>query len=372
MRELIANSTIYSFDTFADFVKAFQIGSSDLIITNEFILTDYDKKELFQAHIIYQERYGQGEPSDAMFEAMHADISALPSYNRIIGIGGGTVLDISKLFALKYNYPIDQLFDRKLPLVKDKELILVPTTCGTGSEVTNISVLLFSERNTKMGLAADALYADKAVLIPQFIERLPFRFFATSSIDALIHAIESSISPRATSFSKLYGYKAIEIILRGYQTIVREGEEARTAILKDFLLASNYAGLAFGTAGCGPVHALSYPLSGTFHVAHGEANYAIFSGVMNKYLEISANKNVNELKSYLASILECDEVCVFDEMEKLLSHIVKKNSLEQYGVKQEMLSEWALSVLSAQERLLKNSPIALSYEDIIQIYKNLY
>ena len=82
MRELIVKSELYSFDTFDEFVREFQVGSEDMIITNEFILANYEKKDSLKASVIYQERYGQGEPSDVMFEAMYKDISALDVYKR--------------------------------------------------------------------------------------------------------------------------------------------------------------------------------------------------------------------------------------------------------------------------------------------------
>lgn len=372
MKELIFNTDLYSFDTFDEFVKEFHINEDDLIITNDFILVEYEKRADLKADIVYQERYGAGEPSDEMFEAMYADVAAMKPHKRIIGIGGGTVLDISKLFALRYNHPVEELYDRKLPVEKDKELILIPTTCGTGSEVTNISILAFKARNTKMGLATDELYADKAVLIPEFLKNLPFRFFATSSIDAFIHAVESSLSPKATPYTELYGYKAMEMILKGYLKIAAEGEQARLGMLKEFLIASNFAGLAFGTAGCGPVHALSYPLSGTFHVAHGEANYAIFSGVMNKYRKEPKLERLVRLKTHIAGILGCEQEDVFEKLEILLDQIIKKKSLSEYGADQPMLSDWSQSVLDTQQRLMKNSPFPMDFDDILEIYQSLF
>lgn len=372
MREIIFNTDLYSYDTFREFVKEFQIDENDLIITNEFILTGRINLNELKADVIFQELYGKGEPSDDMFEAMYEDIAKMKPHRRIIGIGGGTVLDISKLFALKNIHPVEDLYDGKLSVEKDKELILIPTTCGTGSEVTNISILAFNRRNTKMGLATDKLYADKAVLIPEFLNNLPFRFFATSSIDAFIHAVESSLSPKATPYTELFGYRAIEMILKGYQTIARDGEKAKDGMIKDFLIASNFAGLAFGTAGCGPVHALSYPLSGTFHVAHGEANYAIFEGVMNCYQNGPKLESLKRLKNHIASILCCEEERVFEELKTLLDRVIRKKSLKEYGADPKMLEDWSRSVLDTQQRLMKNSPFALGYADILKIYQSLY
>ncbi len=177
-------------------------------------------------------------------------------------------------------------------LEKKRELVIVPTTCGTGSEVTNIAILNRTRIGTKLGLVSDNMYADSAVLIPELLKGLPFAVFATSSIDALVHAVESSLSPKATSLTKLFGYKAIEMIIRGYQTIAAEGKDARISLLEDFLVASNYAGIAFGTAGCAAVHAMSYPLGGKYHVAHGESNYAMFTGVLKNYMEIKTNGEI--------------------------------------------------------------------------------
>lgn len=94
---------------------------------------------------------------------------------------------------------------------------MVPTTCGTGSEITNISILELKSRKTKLGLAHETLYADQAFLVPELLEILPYRLFATSSIDALIHAVESSVSPKATAYTLMFGRQAIHLILGGIQ-----------------------------------------------------------------------------------------------------------------------------------------------------------
>lgn len=370
MRELTVKPELYSFNRFDEFVREFQVNETDLIITNEFILKEH--KNNLQAQVIYQEKYGQGELSDEMFEAICADISRMKPFYRVIGLGGGTILDLSKLLVLKYHCPAENLFEKVFPLIKQKQLILIPTTCGTGSEMTNISILSFLKKNTKKGLVADELFADQAVLIPEFLEELPFHFFATSSIDALIHAIESSLSTKATNYSRLFGYQAMDIILRGYQKIAEDGEEARIPLLKDFLIASNYAGIAFGTAGCGPVHGLSYPLSGTFHVAHGEANYAILKGVINRYDREPGLESLEELKCHLSEILKCDRNEVFEKLERLLGSMLRKKSLREYGADLPMLENWTKNVLETQQRLIQNSPFPLSGEDVLNIYRELY
>lgn len=237
--------------------------------------------------------------------------------------------------------------------------------------ISVFSILAFNKRNTKFGLAVDELYADQAVLIPELLEALPFRFFATSSVDALIHAVESSLSPKATPYTKLFGYKAIDIILNGYKKIAAEGEDARLELLDDFLMASNYAGIAFGTAGCGPVHGMSYPLSGTFHVAHGEANYALFAGVMNYYSKTTGGA-LTELLAYIGEILGSNENHVLEDLEQLLDQILTKKSLGEYGATPEMLKVWTTSVIETQQRLMANSFVPLNNDQVLEIYNSIY
>lgn len=372
MKQIIFRPELHKFHTVREFASEFALGEGDLILTNQFLYDPFFADLDLKADVIFQEKYGAGEPSDEMFEAIAAEASALGTHKRVIGIGGGTVLDIAKLLALKTCTPVTDLYDRKLEIARDKELVLVPTTCGTGSEVTNISILAFLSRNTKMGLAADEMYADQAVLIPELLKGLPFRFFATSSIDALIHAVESSLSPKATEYTELFGYRAIEEIIRGYRIIAAEGPEARFRLLDRFLTASNFAGLAFGTAGCAAVHAMSYPLGGTFHVAHGEANYAVFIGVMEKYMELKPEGRIAKLNGFLAGLLECDQAHVYEELEKLLNQIITKKSMSEYGADQEMLKEWAASVISGQQRLMVNSFVPLDEAQVLEIYRRLY
>ncbi len=361
---------IYRYDTCKEFAEEFQIGKGDLVISNEYIYQPYFGDLGLECDTLFQEKYGMGEPSDDMVEAMYAD--AKGEYKRIIAIGGGTVLDISKLFALKNVSPILDLYDGKVPVEKDKELLLVPTTCGTGSEMTNIAILALNSRGTKKGLASDEMYGDKAVLIPELLYGLPFSVFATSSIDALIHAIESSLSPKANSYTKMFGYKAIEMILSGYKQIRDNGQDARLPLLDDFLIASNYAGIAFGNAGCAAVHALSYPLGATFHVAHGEANYAIFSGVMYNYLELKTDGAIAELSAFIADILECPVENVFEELENLLNVLIPKKALHEYGMTEDQIDEFTDSVMENQGRLMANNFVVLDRDRVYKIYQELF
>lgn len=370
MQLFMVKPVLFEYATAQEFAEAFQIGADDLVITNEYIYQPYFGSLGLACDVMYQEKYGMGEPTDEMAEAMYRDMKK--DYKRIIAIGGGTVIDISKLFALKNVSPIEDLYDGKLEIEKARELVLVPTTCGTGSEVTNIAILALLKKGTKKGLAVNEMYADSAVMIPQLLSGLPFRFFATSSIDALVHAVESSLSPKGNEITRMFGYKAIEMILNGYKVIARDGEEARIPLLRDFLNASNYAGIAFGNAGCAAVHAMSYPLGAKYHVAHGESNYAMFTGVMKNYMEIKSDGEIAVLNKFIADILECDPAQVYDELEKLLNVIIQKKPLHEYGMKKEEIAEFTDSVIENQQRLLGNNFVELDRDRMIKIYTELY
>lgn len=370
MIELQLKPTIYSYDTCREFVEDLQVGADDLIITNQYIFDPNFKDLGLTCHVLFQEKYGMGEPSDEMAEAIYKDMPK--DVKRIIGIGGGTVMDLCKLFVLKQVSPVLDLFDGKIPVEKAKELILIPTTCGTGSEVTNVSVMALVSRNTKKGIADNALYADKAVLIAQLLKTLPFKVFATSSIDALVHAVESALSPDSSASFRVFSYNAIELILKGYLQIRDHGPEARIPLMKDFLLASNWAGIAFSVPGCAAVHAMSYPLGAKYHVLHGESNYAMFTGVMNCYMSIKSDGEIAKLNRFIADILGCEPENVYAELEKLLNVILPKKALHEYGVKEEELPEFAKSVIENQQRLMKHSFVPLDYDKVYGIYKNLY
>lgn len=372
MKEIIWEPELHSFQTCKAFAEEFKLGPSDLILTNEYIYKPYFGDMNLGCTILYQEQYGMGEPTDTMTEAIMQD-AAKSGCKRVVAIGGGTVIDIAKVLAVAGNESVDALYD-KAPngLEKRRALVILPTTCGTGSEVTNIAILNRTRLGVKMGLVGPAMYADAAVLIPELLEGLPFGVFATSSIDALVHAVESSLSPKATPYTKLFGYKAIEMIIRGYQTIVKEGKDARIPLLEDFLIASNYAGFAFGTAGCAAVHALSYPLGSKYHVPHGESNYAMFTGVLKNYMELKQDGEIAVMNAYLAGLLGCKVENVYDALEALLNQILPKKPLHEYGVTEADLKEFTKSVMETQGRLMGNNFVPLDEARVLKIYTELF
>ncbi|MEG0292092.1 MAG: 4-hydroxybutyrate dehydrogenase [Anaerovoracaceae bacterium] len=363
---------VFYFDTFKEFSEEFNIGERDVVLTNEFIYEPFIKPLGIKTNCIFQEKFGQGEPSDEMIDDIHKEMSKY-DYDRIIAFGGGTIVDICKILALDVPEKSIDLFEGVVPPVKKKELILVPTTCGTGSEVTNVAIAELKSKHTKKGLAVEETYGDCAVLIPETVKGLPYKFFVTSSIDALIHAIESYLSPKASPFTEMYSLKAIEMIMSGYKKIIENGEDARMNDLKDYMLAANYAGIAFGNAGCAAVHALSYSIGGAFHVPHGEANYQFFTEVFKMYDRKDPSGKILQAKEIFANALDCQASDdVFGQLEAFLNKLIIKKPLREYGMTEAQIDEFTESTVENQQRLLANNYVPLSTEEIREIFANLY
>lgn len=376
MKQFMIRPKILEFADVKTFLETFKIGKNDLIFISDRTLKKSFKGAFGEEAIIIDYRqYVNGEPTDTMVENIAKDLEGI-EYHRVFAIGGGTILDVAKLFALKKTRPVVELFNKELPIEKNKELILIPTTCGTGSEVTNISILELTAISSKFGLAVDELFADYAVLIPELLIDLPMSVFATSSIDALIHATESYTSPKETSFSQLYSLKAIEMILTGYQKIVLADANKRQQVLNkeasNFLMASTFAGIAFSNAGCAAVHAMSYPLGAVYHIPHGEANYLLFTEVYKTYQSINPDGRIKDLNQFLAKILVCEPDQVYDIMEVLLNKIITKKKLREYGVSHEDIRLFTDSVMTKQTRLMANNYVELSEKTIQAIYETLY
>ena len=369
MEQIIFRPRLHKFENCGRFISSFSIGPKDLVLTNRYIFEPYFGD--CAARAIFQEEYGSGEPTDVMTDAIIKE-AAKYSYDRIFAIGGGTVIDIAKVLCVSNGESIDSLYENKDSLKKRHPLVIVPTTCGTGSEVTNIAIINRTRMGVKMGLTSPELFADDAVLVPELLGTLPFKVFATSSIDALVHAVESSLSPKATDYTKLFGYKAIEMIVTSYRELRDGGREKLPSLLDTFLTASNFAGLAFGTAGCAAVHALSYPLGGTYHVPHGESNYALFTGVLKNYMEYKSDGEIAVLNSFLAKLLGCSENVVYDKLEELLNSILPKKPLHEYGVTRADIDIFTDSVMTTQGRLMANNFVPLGEAAVHKIYTELF
>ena len=355
-----------------EFHEAFNINERDLVFTHEFIYEPAIKPLGIKANYVFQEKFGMGEPTDEMIDQIFEATKDI-DYDRVIAVGGGSVVDIAKLLTLKDRKSSLAFFERKVPLIKEKKLIIVPTTCGTGSEVTNISIMGIVSRETKMGLADNIICADITCLIPELVKTLPFKFFVFSSVDALIHAIEGFVSPKSNPYTEMFSIKAIELIMAAYKKIIANGPESRMDVIEDVLMASNFAGIAFGNAGVGAVHALSYPLGGKYHVAHGEANYQFFTEVFKVYNAKNPNGKIKQANEIIATNLGCTDMAkLYDELDAFLGKLLPKRPLKEYHVEQADVDAFPDLVIATQQRLLGNNYVPLSKEEIHQIYKNLF
>lgn len=372
MKLLVIKPEISMAEGFAQFAQEFRLGEGDLVFTHGFLFDAYMKPLNLGCHYVFQEKFGAGEPSDRMVNDILREIEGL-SYRRVIAIGGGTVVDIGKILCLKLPKDVLDLFDGIVPVKKECELIIVPTTCGTGSEVTNLTILEITRRHVKQGLGNNQMCADHAVLIPELVRNLPYPFFMYSSIDALIHAVESLISPKASPYTDLYAQKAIEMILKGYMAMLKNGLDYRKEIILDFMIASDYAGISFGNAGVGAVHAMSYPLGGGYHVPHGESNYEFFTAVFKEYHRRNPEGKIKQINRILSEALGCPEgEGLYDTLEETLSALIKRKPLREYGMKPEECESFADTIIEKQQRLLANNYVPFTRDEYVEMYRQLY
>ncbi|SHJ36392.1 4-hydroxybutyrate dehydrogenase [Clostridium cavendishii DSM 21758] len=371
MKLLELRPQIFKFNDCLEFKNEFKLNNKDLIFTNKFLYERFLKSLDINCNYIFQEDYNLKEPSDDIIDKILSEIK-YKDIDRVIAIGGGSIIDIAKILVLKNVISTKELFERKIPVIKEKTLIIIPTTCGTGSEVTNISITEIKAKRTKMGLATEELFADYAVLIPELVRELPYEFFVYSSIDAFIHAIESLVSPKANAYTEMFSFEAIKTIINGYKAIIEKGTNYRKKIIEDFLIASNYAGIAFQNTGVGAVHALSYPLGGKYHVPHGEANYAFFIEVFKFYKKMNPDGKIKKVNTFMANILNVSEDKVYESLEELLNNLIVRKNLNTYGMKKEEIELFTDSVIETQQRLLQNNYVDMTREDIKNIYTSLF
>ncbi len=380
-REIIIVPTIYKFADFKSFADEFKLNERDCVLTNEFIYTPFMKEYNLPCNFVFQEKFGAGEPSEEMIQKMY-DAIPYDSYDRVIAIGGGAIMDLCKLLGCKRPDTVHNLYFKRFPVQHEKEVIAIPTTCGTGSEVTNISVAIVDDEKdgkltggtTKLGLVSDDIIPNKVCLIPEFIKTLPYKPFASSAIDALIHATESFLSPsRKTTTSELFSVKAMEMILEGFRRIGEDGPDARLTYLDEFVTASLYAGIAFLKAGCATVHGMSFPLGGTYHVPHGESNYALFGKILEIYDEMNPNGEIMKFKELVARITGCKVENAIPYLNELLEKVLPLKPLHEYGFKESDIKDFPVSVEANQQRLITNSYIQPWTKELMErVYRECF
>ena len=373
MKTFLLSPSVRMFDSFAEFVTETKFGPEDCLLTAKFLRDTRFIPAGVTCPILCFEDYGVGEPTDEMIDKIFADFRKL-SCKRVIGVGGGSILDIAKLLALKQNGTALQFFEKSVELVKERELVLAPTTCGTGSEATMITIAGIPSKGTKMGLAVPQLFADTAVLVPELVAGLPEGVMLPAAIDALVHAMESYVSPRSHEYTRMFAREAIRLIVRSFATFLMEGRKATMpAIAQDLLLGSHYAGVAFGNTGVGAVHALSYPVGGVHHVPHGEANTRLLMPVFNAYLAKQPDGRIHDLTFVLHRAFGLGPSGnPWIKLSKMLDLLLPPKKLREYGMTEAEIEAFSDLVIATQQRLLVNNYVPRSRDEIRDIYKTAW
>jgi alcohol dehydrogenase len=250
---------------------------------------------------------------------------------------------------------------------------MIPTTAGTGSEVTFTAVFIDEEEKKKAGINSPHLYPDMSFLDPELTLSLPPAVTAFTGMDALAHAIESYTSLIANPLSEMFSLEAIRQIGKGLRQAVEKGSDLQAR--SEMLYGSLLAGIGLANAGVTAVHSLSYPLGGRFGVPHGVGNGLLLPAVMDynalscaeKFARIAGalGENVEGLSIKGAAILAADSV------KRLARDIEVPRRLSDLGIPESALPWMAEEALKVT-RPLENNPRPVSQEDAIQIYKNVF
>jgi alcohol dehydrogenase class IV len=312
-------------------------------------------------------------PVDSVKEA--TEIVKKEGYDILIGFGGGSSLDVTKVVSVLQTN--DDSIDKMVGTGNVKQpgipKILVPTTAGTGSEVTQVSILSFPEESTKKGMVSPYLFGSAALVDPSFTYGLPPHITANTGMDALIHAIEAFICRKANNISNIYALDAIELIAGNLRTAVHNGQDERARY--NMALGSLEAGLAFSNASCAAVHALAYPLGATFHLPHGLSNTVMLKSVMEQNVVSCIDKFavVAEKMGECTEGLSVREAAfkAVDAMTNLANDVNVPTRLRDVDIPEDAIPQLAKDAFK-QERLLSQNPRKLSEKDIEGIYRNAW
>jgi 4-hydroxybutyrate dehydrogenase len=361
---------ISCYASFAEFISAEEPGERDFILTTEPVYRQFVAPLHLDVKTLFVESYGRGEPSSAMVDAIREEFP--DGASRVFAIVGGSVMDLAKLASLESGSTTEEIMLGIARPGKRADVIAVPTTCGTGSEATNACSCELLSLGSKRGLNLDAMFPRRAALIPELIRGLPYKVFADSSVDALAHAVESFLSPKAGPHSELFSREAIRLILSGYAAIADDPRKRWAERAGDFLVAANFAGFAFCSAGCAAVHALSYPLGGTHHIPHGEANRLMLAPVLKLYKAKKPVGKLERLEEILGGILGAPAGQALTACLNLLERILPRRPLREYGIARSEYPGFCKGVIAGQQRLPGNSYVELLYDEMLSAYEEVH
>jgi len=309
------------------------------------------------------------DPSMQLVDSI-ADKARTSGAQAVIGLGGGSSIDSAKVAAalvgndgsIKDYIGVGLLPKPGLPI------LAVPTTAGTGSEVTYLSILSDLENETKKGFGSAFIMPRFAFLDPVLTVGLPPHITAPTGMDALCHCVEAYTSANANPYSDALAVKAIEIIGANIRTAFNNGTDLKAR--ENMLLGSLMAGIAFANAGVTAVHAFAYPLGGMFHVPHGLAN-SLMLPVIIKF-------NASAMKDRFGHVAELMtgrkgttwQDCIA-EVEKLSEDVKLPRNLKAIDIPEDAIKPMSVSVMD-QTRLLVNNPREVTQADAFDIYTEAY
>ncbi|MBR0488858.1 MAG: iron-containing alcohol dehydrogenase [Prevotella sp.] len=292
----------------------------------------------------------------------------------VIGVGGGSVLDITKLVATLFDgkQQVEDCFG--IGFIKEKGLwfACMPTTAGTGSEVSPNAILLDERDKLKKGIVSPFLMADVAYADPKLTLTVPAKVTADTGMDALTHCIEAYTNKFAHPMVDMYALKGIELLAKNLLRAVKDGSdlEAREACA----LGSLYGGLCLGPVNTAAVHALSYPLGGEYHIPHGLSNAILLPSVMKFNSPANLKKYAEVAVAMGAPVGKNDDETAqngVDFIYQLSEAVGIPAKLTDIGIPQEAVPHLAKAAMEVQ-RLLKNNPREVTEQDAIDIYNSLY
>lgn len=292
----------------------------------------------------------------------------------VIGVGGGSVLDITKLVATLFDgkQQVEDCFG--IGFIKEKGLwfACMPTTAGTGSEVSPNAILLDERDKLKKGIVSPFLMADVAYADPKLTLTVPAKVTADTGMDALTHCIEAYTNKFAHPMVDMYALKGIELLAKNLLRAVKDGSdlEAREACA----LGSLYGGLCLGPVNTAAVHALSYPLGGEYHIPHGLSNAILLPSVMKFNRPANLKKYAEVAVAMGAPVGKNDDETAqngVDFIYQLSEAVGIPSKLTDIGIPQEAVPHLAKAAMEVQ-RLLKNNPREVTEQDAIDIYNSLY
>ncbi|PAV25398.1 alcohol dehydrogenase [Tamilnaduibacter salinus] len=311
----------------------------------------------------------EADPPDTTVRAA-AEQALAAGADIIIGFGGGSSMDVAKVVALLASgycrQSLEELYGVGSAQGKRLPLIQIPTTAGTGSEVTPIAIITTGE-TTKSGIVSPLLLPDIALLDPALTLGLPPHVTAATGIDAMVHAIEAYTSKiRKNPVSDALAREALQLLSNNIVTAVHQGDnlEARSAML----LGALQAGQAFANAPVAAVHALAYPLGGHFHIPHGLSNSLVLPQVL-RFNEPAAATLYEELAPLVGGPEPTGDL--IHRMESLIGAVELPRRLRDMDIGEDVLPTLAADAMK-QQRLLVNNPREVSEADALAIYREAY